>query len=64
MALNLFDEKPLEATYLQNIKIGSNFNFNNRIFTLLEVRRTRMLCKEISTNKSYLISQMAMVKLS
>lgn len=59
-ALQWFDEGG-DHLYLSDIQIGKLFEFNQRKFQKEEIRRTRVLCKEIKTGKKYLISKMAKV---
>jgi len=59
-ALQWFDEGG-DHFYLSDIQIGKLFEFNKRKFQKEELRRTRVLCKEIATGKKYLISKMAKV---
>ncbi|MFN0047992.1 MAG: SprT-like domain-containing protein [Cytophagales bacterium] len=59
-ALQWFDEGG-DHLYLSDIQIGKLFEFNKRQFQKEEIRRTRILCKEIATGKKYLISKMAKV---
>lgn len=59
-ALQWFDEEG-NHLYLGDIQPGKLFQFNDRKFLKEEVRRTRILCKEIATGKKYLISKMAKV---
>lgn len=58
--LKQFDEDD-GTVFLQNIAAGSNFIFNERKFQKLEKRRTRSVCKELSSNKKYLIPELANV---
>jgi len=46
------DEKSM---YLSQIPKGTNFYLNNKTFTLLEFKRTRALCLNLSSNKKYLV---------
>ncbi len=59
-ALQWFDEGG-DHLYLSDIQIGKLFEFNKRKFQKEEIRRTRILCKELATGKKYLISKMAKV---
>jgi hypothetical protein len=49
------------AILLGDLKIGSRFELRRRVFEKLETRRTRVLCKELSSGKRYLISSHAEV---
>jgi len=57
-------DKPDGLIPLSKLETGSHFTLNSRQFEKLEVRRTRSLCKEIPSGKKYLVSEMAMVKIS
>jgi len=48
---------------LGDLKIGSRFELKSRIFLKLEVRRTRVLCREVATGKRFLISSHAEVEM-
>ena len=58
--LRSFDPESAKI-HLDDIEIGSHFLFKDRIFEKKILRRTRVLCKELSSGKKYLISKMAMV---
>ena len=58
--LRTFDPQSSKI-HLEDIEIGSHFMFKERIFEKKLLRRTRVLCKELSSGKKYLISKMAMV---
>jgi hypothetical protein len=47
--------------YLADILLGETFEFNKRVFKKQELRRTRSLCIDMSTNKRYLIAEVAKV---
>jgi len=49
--------------FIFDLAIGSIFELNKRIFKILNKRRTRVECLEIKSNKHYLISGNASVKL-
>lgn len=50
------------SLYIKDISIGTTFMLKNGMqFVLLEKKRTRFLCKEIHSNKKYLISSYAIV---
>jgi len=53
----------LDELHLDEINDGKDFKFNDRVFTKLEKRRTRVLCQESSTGRKYLIPKQAVVKL-
>lgn len=50
-------QEPLSSdkSYIFDLNIGSDFQLKNRKFTLLEKRRTRALCLDLSKRKKYLI---------
>jgi SprT protein len=62
MALNQFDSQEINGVYLASLALGKHFEFDHRIFKVNEIRRTRILCQELKTKKSYLISKMAVVQ--
>jgi len=53
----------LDELHLDEINDGKDFKFNDKVFTKLEKRRTRVLCQDNSTGKKYLIPKQAVVKL-
>ena len=57
MALRKYDTRNTDISeqHLDEIKDGMDFKFNDRLFTKLEKRRTRVLCQECSTGRKYLI---------
>nr|WP_245531159.1 SprT-like domain-containing protein [Belliella baltica] len=63
--LRKFDrsEKSDELQYLQQVKKGTQFEIQGRLFEKLETRRTRVLCLEVNSGKKYLISSHAEVKI-
>lgn len=61
--LSLYD-KDQKGILLSEVKTNEQFIFNKRHFTKLELRRTRVVCKEEKTGKRYLISQTAKVRLA
>ncbi len=60
--LRKFDEHQEDQTTLADLDEGDIFEFNNRVYTKLNLRRTRVLCRQEDTSRKYLISKMAMVK--
>ncbi len=48
-------------TILRDLETGLKFEFNNRIFEKLEIRRKRIVCKEQRSGKKYLIPEIALV---
>lgn len=59
--LKQFDMPTEGIIFLKKVSVGETFQFNNKEFVKLEKKRTRSVCKEISTNKKYLISELAEV---
>jgi SprT protein len=59
-ALRAFDQQS-HHMMLSEILPGERFVFNKRVFEKENVRRTKAMCREISTGKKYLIPQLAMV---
>lgn len=60
-ALKQYDEK-LGKNFIFELQQGSEFEFNNKTFKKGKLRRTRIECVEVSTNKIYLFNQNAEVK--
>lgn len=60
-ALKQYDEKS-GKNFIFELQQGSEFEFNNKTFKKGKLRRTRIECVEISTNKLYLFNQNAEVK--
>lgn len=61
-ALSHYD-KDQSGVLLSQVPVSEEFIFNKRQFSKLELRRTRVVCKELKTGKKYLISQTAKVQL-
>lgn len=65
LALRNYDQTPGNKTntlYLRQLPKGRVFSLNDRKFVIIEKRRTRYLCKELHTNREYLVSGIAEVK--
>ena len=65
LALRNYDAAPihvLNKVYLRHLARGNTFVLNERKFVLIEKRRTRYLCKELPTNREYLVSGLAEVE--
>jgi hypothetical protein len=54
--------QPNEA-YLKSLPQGTKFTLKKRVFTKLELRRTRILCQESASGRKFLIHQNAIVKI-
>ena len=48
--------------YLEELSAGASFLLNGRVYTKIEKRRTRSLCRETKTGRKFLISEIAQVK--
>ncbi len=48
--------------YLEELSEGASFLLNGRVYTKVEKRRTRSLCRETTTGRKFLISEIAQVK--
>jgi SprT protein len=62
LALRKYDKNNF-AIPLMMVNKGSSFSFNERIYQFMEKRRTRVLCKEQSEGKLYLIHKAALVEI-
>jgi SprT protein len=49
--------------FLKDLKQGEKFILQEKVFMKGETRRTRVMCTELNTNKKYLVSNIAQVKL-
>ncbi len=56
-----YQEDGCRPLFLTDIKVGDSFSLRGRVFTKEEVRRTRVLCLEVSSGRRYLISSHAEV---
>ena len=61
-ALKEFDDKQ-ESYQLNALEDGSSFIFRKKHFTRIKKRRTRILCKDVSSNRLYLIPGIADIEL-
>ena len=59
-----FDSDIKTLILLENLPHGAHFLLQNKIFYKGELRRKRFLCTEIRTNKNYLVSGIAKVKIA
>ena len=63
-ALRVYDANEGEGiSTLAEIDQGQIFSFKKRTFEKMITKRTRVLCKEITSNRNYLISAMAEVEI-
>jgi SprT protein len=53
--------RPESEYFLEELSTGEIFNFHGRTYEKIQRRRTRCLCREVSSGKKYLISELAMV---
>ncbi len=61
-SLHLFDTRQQDKIMLEKILPGELFVLNGRKFCRGEIRRTRVLCEEISSRKKYLVHTQALVE--
>ena len=54
-----YDDK--EGTYLGDLENGQQFEFRGQVYEKLEVRRTRVLCLNMSNNRKYTINKGALI---
>lgn len=59
-ALREFD-RDKKGCHLEKIELGKHFTFNKKLFKKGKLRRTRYLCTEVSSGKTYLIHALAEV---
>jgi predicted SprT family Zn-dependent metalloprotease len=62
--LATFDSDMDTLLLLENLPQGTRFLLQNKIFYKGELRRKRFLCTEIRSNKNYLVSPIAKVKIT
>lgn len=62
LALRQYDKNNF-AIPLMMVEKGSSFSFNQKIYQMMEKRRTRVLCKELGEGKLYLIHKAALVEI-
>ncbi len=58
--LKRYDPKS-DKVFLKSLQVGEKFSFNDKEYIYLERKRTRMVCKQTTTNRKYLINQLAEV---
>jgi hypothetical protein len=64
LALRNYDPQTAHTTntvYLRYLSHGQVFAMEDKKFVIIEKRRTRFLCKELSTHREYLVSGLAKV---
>jgi len=54
-------DSDIEITMVNDLQKGDVFDFNDKIFKIIEKRRTRYLCKNIDSGKKYLVSGVTIV---
>lgn len=57
-----FDNHPDDLTPLHQLDQGEIFEFNQKMYQKIHLRRTRVLCQQAGSSRKYLISKMAMVR--
>ena len=60
--LRTYDDHEKDLVPLSILDEGDIFEFDNRMYTKLNLRRTRVLCVQEDSSRKYLISKMALVK--
>ncbi len=60
-ALRDFDPQSREI-YLSEANKGDTFRFNKRLFVKEDIKRSRAICREVSSGRRYFISQTALVE--
>lgn len=60
-ALRTFDESIHSSIILSDLPEGSIFHLHGRYFTKGQLRRTRILCKEVKSKRQYLVPADALV---
>jgi hypothetical protein len=60
--LRKYDDHSSDLTPLEQLEEGDIFEFNQRMYQKIHIRRTRVLCQQAGTSRKYLISKMALVR--
>ena len=60
--LRSYDNHPDDLIPLAELTEGAIFEFNQRMYKWLRLRRTRVLCQQADSSRKYLISKMALVR--
>lgn len=61
--LREFDKDFEDKILLEQLAVGTEFELNGKTFRKGKIRRKRYICTEVRTNKQYLVSPIAEVKL-
>jgi predicted SprT family Zn-dependent metalloprotease len=61
--LHVYNKNNNDSTILDDVSIGKSFELSGRIFIKESTQRTRVMCRELSTGKKYLISKAAFVNI-
>ncbi|MDQ3394837.1 MAG: SprT-like domain-containing protein [Bacteroidota bacterium] len=62
-ALSAYDENENSLVHLSEVKSGNKFRFNRKVYQMEAVKRTRIICKELSSGRKFLISGIAQVEI-
>lgn len=62
-ALSAYDSKDDTMIHLSEVETGKTFRFNSKVYQMEAAKRTRIICKEVSSGRRYLISGIAQVEL-
>ena len=61
-ALRKYNDVSIEnMSILADLEIGEQFTFQKRVFQKIQTKRTRVVCRELKSNRNYLISAIAEV---
>ena len=60
--LKKFDKKNEDETLLEDLQNNQAFILGKRVFVRGILKRTRYLCREVGTNRQYLINRLALVR--
>lgn len=61
--LKQYDAEKTNTTNIENIVKNDTFVYQNKVFKLIEKRRTRYLCEEMTTKKRFLFHALAEIEL-
>lgn len=62
-AISAYNQNDCDVQYLMDIPFEKAFILQGKSFKKIALRRTRYLCRELNTNRSYLISKVAQVQI-